>query len=292
MSTLLGDGVEPKSMSDADDLFSALELSEYEETALKQLLQLGQSSAPDLAEATGVPQARIYGVLDSLADQGYIKVIPGRPKQYQARSPTALIGRAFEQRQQEFEQHRREIEDARDPFLEEYQPVYEQASADIRPTEELFYVVDVGEPSERMTRSLYEHAESTVKVLTKSFEYLPAVEPALEAALDRGVEVSVLMLAPQHLQTENRRKQIDLVERIRSEYPEIDLRFSDDRMPWRGTISDPSMEYDSGEATLLVEQEDVPNHLRQAAVTENAAFVAGFGRYFDLIWEYESSPVR
>ena len=279
-------------MSDADDLFSALELSEYEETALKQLLRLGQSSAPDLAEATGIPQARIYGVLDTLADQGYVKVIPGRPKQFQTRAPEKLVERAFEQRRQEFEQYRREIEAARDSFIEEYQPVYEQASADIRPTEELFYVVDVGEPSERMTRSLYEHAESSVKVLTKSFEYLPAVEPALEDALDRDVEISVLMLAPQHLGTENRRKQTDLLERIRSSYPEIELRFSDDQMPWRGTISDPSMAYDSGEATLLVEQEDVPNHLRQAAVTENAAFVAGFGRYFDLIWEYESSPVR
>jgi hypothetical protein len=28
--------------------------------------------------------------------------------------------------------------------------------------------------------------------------------------------------------------------------------------------------------------------MRQAAVTENGSFVAGLGRYFDLIWEHES----
>ena len=279
-------------MDDDATLFSVLDLTEYEETALKQLLQLGQSSAPDLAEATGIPQARIYGVLDSLADQGYVKVIPGRPKQYQARHPEQLVERALEQRKQEFENYRREIEGAREEFLKEYEPIYEQASADIRPTEELFYVVDVGEPSERITKSLYDHAESEVKVLTKSFGYLPEVEPALVDALDRGVDVSALLLAPQHLGTKNRRKQTDIIERLHSSHPEIDLRFSDDRMPWRGTLTDPSMEYDSGEATFLVEQEDVPNHLRQAAVTENAAFVAGLERYFDLIWEHESSPVR
>jgi len=34
---------------------------------------------------------------------------------------------------------------------------------------------------------------------------------------------------------------------------------------------------------LLVEQEEVPNHLRQAAVTENPAFIAGLWQYFDLL---------
>jgi hypothetical protein len=37
-----------------------------------------------------------------------------------------------------------------------------------------------------------------------------------------------------------------------------------------------------------VEEEDVPLYMRQAAVTENESFVAGMGRYFDLIWQYDS----
>lgn len=275
-----------------DDLFSVIDLTEYEESALRELLTLGQSSAPDLAEATSIPKARIYGVLDSLADQGYVKVIPGRPKQYQAKHPDELVEQALEARRQEFETYRNQVEDAREEFLAEYEPIYEQATDEIRPTEELFYVVDVGEPSERQTRALYERAESEIRVLTKSFGYLSEVESALSDALDRGVDVSALLLAPRHLSAENRRRQTEIIDHLNASYPEIELRFSDERMPWRGTLIDPSMEYDSGEATFLVEQEDVPNHLRQAAVTENAAFVAGFARYFDLIWDYESSSVR
>jgi hypothetical protein len=49
------------------------------------------------------------------------------------------------------------------------------------------------------------------------------------------------------------------------------------------------MEYESGDAVLLVEEKDVPLHMRQAAVTDNASFVAGMSRYFDLIWEHEST---
>jgi len=275
-----------------DDLFSVIGLTEYEEAALRKLLRLGQSSAPDLAEAASIPKARIYGVLDSLADRGYVKVIPGRPKQYQAKPPDELVEQALETRRQEFETYRNRVEAAREEFLTEYEPIYEQATDEIRPTEELFYVVDVGEPSERETRALYERAESEIRVLTKSFGYLDEVESALADAVGRGVDVSALLLAPRHLSPENRRQQTEIIDRLHASYPEIDLRFSDERLPWRGTLIDPSMQYDSGEATFLVEQEEVPNHLRQAAVTENAAFVAGFARYFELMWDYESSPVR
>ncbi|WP_373189805.1 TrmB family transcriptional regulator [Halolamina sp.] len=274
------------------DLFSVLNLTEYEEAALRELLHLGQSSAPDLAEATSIPKARIYSVLDSLANQGYVKVIPGRPKQYQAKHPDDLVEQALESRRQEFESYREQIESVREEFLAEYEPIYDQAADDIRPTEELFYVVDVGEPSQRETRALYESAESEIRVLTKSFGYVSEVESALADAVERGVSVSALLLAPRHLLAENRRRQTDIIDYLHDSYPEIELRFSDERMPWRGTLIDPSMEYDSGEATFLVEQEEVANHLRQAAVTENAAFVAGFARYFNLIWEYESSRVR
>jgi hypothetical protein len=50
------------------------------------------------------------------------------------------------------------------------------------------------------------------------------------------------------------------------------------------------MDYETGTAIFLVEEKDVPLHMRQAAVTENGSFVAGMDRYFSLIWEYDSVP--
>ena len=104
----------------------------------------------------------------------------------------------------------------------------------------------------------------------------------------RGDEVRVLLLHPDGLAEGNREVQTGSVDRLVANYPLIDLRFSEERLPWRGTIVDPSMDYETGEAIFLVEEEDIPLSLRKAAVTENSSFVAGLGRYFDLIWEYES----
>jgi len=273
---------------DPTALLEDLELREYEATALERLLSLGRTTAPNLAEATDIPKARIYGVLDELADRGFVKVIPGRPKEYQPKPPTAILERAEENYRQQFESHRQNLENMRETFLDTFEPRFERASEDITPTEELFWVVDVGEASERETRSLYHEASDRIHVITKSFEYFDSVQPAFETALESGVAVDVLMLHPRLLSEVNRPIQVEMVERLADDYPDVDLRFSNEKLPWRGTLADPSMAYDSGKAIFLVEEEDVPLHMRQAAVTDNASFVAGMERYFDLVWQYDS----
>ena len=277
-------------MDDAG-LFDTLGLTEYEATALAALLRLGRTTAPDLAEATGIPKARIYDVLDSLSDAGYLKVIPGRPKEYQPHDPETLLERARENKRQELETFERELDEARDSFLATFESATEE-HRDVRPAEELFHVVDVGDPSESETRRLYHEADREAYVLTKSFEYLDAVSPSLEAALDRGVAVRALFYHPDLLDERERRVQESVTETLREELPSVEFRFSTGRLPWRGTFVDPSMTYDDGEAIFLVEEPEVPDHMRQAALTANGSFVAGFKRYFELVWDHESVATR
>ena len=275
-------------MSEGVHLLETLELTEYEARALDRLLEIGRTTAPSLADATGIPKARIYGVLESLSNQGYVKVIPGRPKEYQPKPPSEILERATANRRQAYEAHRQDIEGMRESFLEHYEPLYEAAGEAVTPTEELFWVVDVGDPSLRETREIYRAADDRLHILTKSFEYLPDVEETLADVLDTGVEVRVLLLDPDHLTAANQEIQADIRSRLDETLPGMEYRFSERPLPWRGTIADPSMDYDTGKAIFLVEETDVPLHMRQAAVTENGSIVAGLNRYFTLTWEYES----
>lgn len=274
--------------SSGEELLTALELNEYEATALAQLLTLGRTTAPNLADATDIPKARIYGVLEELGDRGFIEIIPGRPKEYQPKAPEAILQRAEENRRQAFETYRQELSSLEEAFLEYFQPRYEQASGSVSPTEELFHVVSVGEPSIQETRRIYREAETTLHIMSKSFAYLEDVEPALRSVLETGLAVQLLLLHPRHLSAENQQRQEAIRDRLEAEFPEVEYRFSNEPMPWRGTLADPSMEYETGEAILLVEERDVPLHMRQAAITENGSFVAGLNRYFSLIWAYDS----
>ena len=274
--------------TDGTQLLEALELKEYERTALDQLLRLGRTTAPNLAEASGIPKARVYGVLESLGDEGFIEIIPGRPKEYQPKAPEEILQRAKANRRQAYEAYCREIDSVSETFLNHYRPLYETATSEISPTEELFRVVNVGEPSLRETREIYRDTDTELDITTKSFEYFVDVESTLRETVDRGVDVSVLFLHPSHLTDENSRIQAEIVDRIDTEFPEAAYRFSKQRLPWRGTLADPSLEYETGTAILLVEEKNIPLHMRQAAVTENEAFVAGMNRYFSLIWQHDS----
>ena len=271
-----------------EDLFSLLDLTEYEAEALEELLLLGRTTAPDLSEATGIPKARIYGVLDSLCEAGFVKMIPGRPKQYEPYDPADLVDRAVENQRHTYEQFRAEIKSVEESFVKAYTPVRDRGVDELSPTEDLFHVVDVGEPSERETRRLFREADDRVFVLTKSFGYIESVRQAVRDALGRDVTVDVLMLSSGQISAENERRQREIREMFAEEFPSIEIRISERILPWRGTFIDPSLEYDSGQGLLLVEQEDVPNHHRQAAVTENPSFVAGLWQYFDLLWHHES----
>jgi len=276
--------------NDAETLFSVLELTEYEEAALEELLMLGRTTAPDLAEATGIPKARIYGVLDTLTEAGYIKMIPGRPKQYQPHEPETIVDRAVMNRQDSYEQFKKDVNAVADSFVESYSPIEDRDLDELSPTEDLFHVVDVGEPSERETRRLFREADEEVFALTKSFGYLDAIAPAMDTAIDAGVSVNVLMLSPDHLTDANQDEQQAIRETLADSFPSVSVRITDRILPWRGTFIDPDLQYQTGQGLLLVEQEEVPNHLRQAAVTENPAFVAGLWQYFDLLWTHESRP--
>jgi predicted transcriptional regulator len=274
--------------TDTAELLAILELTEYETEALETLLMVGKTSAPDLAAATGIPKARIYGVLESLGNAGFIEIIPGRPKMYQPKPPAEILDRAIETRRQAFEEYEHTIDDHRSEFIDTLRPLYTSARSEASPTENLFHVVDVGDPSEEETRTLYREATSQIDIITKSFEYFETVEPTLSDVAG-DCPIRVLFLDPTHLSTTNQEIQAEIVAHIQETYPSIETRFSTNPLPWRGTITDPSMEYDRGAAIMLVEEHDIPLHKRQAAVTTNGSFVAGLERYFELIWTYEST---
>lgn len=267
-------------------LRDTLELMEYEAAALDGLFRLGRTTAPNLAEVTGIPNARIYGVLDDLGNAGYIKIIPGRPKEYEPKEPAKILEQARENRYQAFEEFRANIDEIRDEFLQYYTPLYQSADDEVSTTEELFHVVDVGEPSERKTRQIYRQATTQLHIMTKSFEYLDSVEPSLRDVAETDVRIEILFTHPDCLSEANQTLQTEILDRIETRFPGVDYRFSNSVMPWRGTIADP--EGEDSTAIFLVGEKDTPLHMRQAAITEDDSFVAGMNRYFGLIWRHDS----
>ena len=271
---------------DIEKLLEELGLSSYQAKVLTALIQCGESKASDVSQLSGVPRAKVYSVLDQLVDMGLVDKKPGRPIKYKAKAPEEIVERLRYNIEMEYKKRLRRIEEIGSDLIRILRELYKPLETESR---ELIKVIKVGEPSERETRLMFSEAKREINIISKVFEYYPKVKNELISAVDRGVNVKILLLGKEFLDERSKEVQKEIVNLLKRDLKNVEIRFSKTILPLRGTIIDPSYEYKSGKAIFVVEDPRTPLYLRDAAVTENPSLVAGMKKYFDLIWKYESS---
>ncbi|MBP2132502.1 sugar-specific transcriptional regulator TrmB [Methanomicrobium sp. W14] len=65
--------------------------TEYESKAYVALVGLGTATAREVCEISGVPQGRIYTVLNTLSDKGFVSIQEGVPTFYLAENPAGIF---------------------------------------------------------------------------------------------------------------------------------------------------------------------------------------------------------
>ncbi|ELZ48427.1 transcriptional regulator, TrmB [Halorubrum coriense DSM 10284] len=171
-----------------------LGLSEYEARAYRALLRTGPTTAKDLSRASEVPMGRIYDVLNSLEQHNLVRSqAASRPKKYVAVEPDAALDRLLDEKKRELRTQ-----------AEQYESVVDELSSELdagEPVDGQFWTAAVG--AEEATDLLLERiaaAERRVVVVAGA----PAtgfdlgtvgerVTAELESALERGVEIRVLL---------------------------------------------------------------------------------------------------
>jgi sugar-specific transcriptional regulator TrmB len=262
-------------------------LNEYQASALAHLMYLGETKATTLSKASGVPNARIYGVLDELSQRGLIIMRPGRPALYAPLSPEEIADALASASREEIRKRLSVVETYRRDFEDAAGGMYLKAGASEQRTS-LIRVVSVGDVSLEETRKLYRAARWELLISTRAMEYLDQVWVDLVDALGRGVKVRILMKAPESLSESDRGKQRRALERL-GVYTDnsLGIRVSA-KVEIRGCVIDPEGE---GRALFLVEEEGVPFFLREAALTSHPGVARALGTMFNLKWSYDSAPL-
>jgi HTH-type transcriptional regulator, sugar sensing transcriptional regulator len=128
---------------ESDDLAGTLEeagLSPYQADAFVTLLERGSASATDIAQASSVPDPRIYDVLRGLEERGYVETYEQGSLQARARDPAEVLAdlrsRAtrFEDAADEIETRwtRPDIEDHAVSIVKRFETVMHRANELIR----------------------------------------------------------------------------------------------------------------------------------------------------------------
>jgi len=265
-------------------LLTNMGLNEYQASALSHLLYLGETKATTLSKASGVPNARIYGILDDLSQRGLVTVRPGRPALYSSMTPADVANALIADVRDEIRRRLSVIES----YSEEFTSVAEEVflkGGEVEARVPLLRIVSVGNVSIDETKKLYGGAKSKIFIFTRAMEYFSEVAEVLEAAVSRGVSVRVLMMSAERLIEDDCSKRDETIRRIREVLRDaVEVRVSDEVII-RGCVVDPE---GGGRALLLVEEVGVPFFLREAAITAHPGVVKGLASMFDLMCKFDS----
>jgi sugar-specific transcriptional regulator TrmB len=171
-----------------------LGLSEYEARSYRALLRLGPATAKELSRASDVPMGRVYDVLNGLEQLGLVRSqASSRPKKYVGVEPETGLERLLDDKKTELERKARQ-----------YESIVSELSTELdahRPTDEQFWTAAVGpeDSAELLVERLAAADQRLVMVIgTPSPQFdigrvSQQVVDRLDEALDRGVEVSLLL---------------------------------------------------------------------------------------------------
>jgi sugar-specific transcriptional regulator TrmB len=259
-------------------------LNEYQASALSHLIFLGETKATILSKSSGVPNARIYGVLDELSQKGLVIVRPGRPALYAPLTPQEIADALVSASRLEVRKQLNVIEEYRDGFESAASELYKKAGSAEERTG-LIRIVSVGEVSLDETRRMYRTAKKSLMISTRAMEYFDQVRDDLQDAVNNGVDIRVIMRIPNSLKPDDAEKQNENIIGLRELLGEdAKVRFSPE-VEIRGAIMDPESE---GRALFLVEEEGIPLFLREAALTNHQGVVKALASMFDLKWQFDT----
>ena len=266
-------------------LLTSMGLNEYQASALSHLLYLGETKATTLSRASGVPNARVYGVLEELSKMGLVSIRPGRPALYSPMTPADIASALIADAREEIRARLGVIESYSEDFTASADEIFQKAGR-VNARVPLLRIVSVGDVSLEETRKLYQDADETISILTRAMEYYGDVAGELRGAIQRGVSVKVLMMSERSLVDDDRTKRDAVIDRIREDLADnVEIRVSDE-VNLRGCIVDAES---GGRALFLVEEVGVPFFLREAAITSHPGVVKGLASMFDLIWRFDSA---
>ena len=169
-----------------------LGLSEYEARVYRSLLRTGPTTAKELSQASDVPMGRIYDVVNRLERHSVVRTRTGRPKTYAPVEPDTALTRLFEAKREELRTR-----------IDSYEATAAELSHELEaadPVDGDFRTAAVGaEASVDLLIERLAAAEASIVVVAggaspqfRSGTVGERVAAELEAAVERGVDVSVL----------------------------------------------------------------------------------------------------
>ena len=174
-------------MSVSDKTKKSLEnigLTSYEIRSYTTLLKEGEINASEISEKSGVPYSKIYEVLGTLEEKGWIGSDDSRPTKYFAKSPTTALETTKQSAENEFLKNRSVI-------LTELTSLYEKSGTSEKPD---IWVISGAMNIVAKIMELVENCRSEVLIAIPQAgeEIVKQSLPKLRQLNEKGVKITIL----------------------------------------------------------------------------------------------------
>ena len=174
-------------MSVSDKTKKSLEnigLTSYEIRSYTTLLKEGEINASEISEKSGVPYSKIYEVLGTLEEKGWIGSDDSRPTKYFAKSPTTALDTTKQNVENEFLKNRSVI-------LTELTSLYEKSGTSEKPD---IWVISGAMNIVAKIMELVENCRNEVLIAIPQAgeEIVKQALPKLRQLNEKGVKITIL----------------------------------------------------------------------------------------------------
>ena len=159
-------------------------LTSYEIRTFSSLLKAGELTASDLSQKSGVPYSKIYEVLGTLEEKGWVGSDDSRPTKYLAKSPATALETTKQKVEQDFKENQNVI-------LNELIPLYEKSGTSERP--DIWVLSGTVNIASKVLEMVESCKNEVMIALPKAGEDLvQQALPKLRLLHDKGVNITVL----------------------------------------------------------------------------------------------------
>jgi sugar-specific transcriptional regulator TrmB len=162
----------------------SLGLTSYETKVYLSLLETGSMTASDISKRSGVPYSKIYEVLNSLEDKGWLESDSSRPQKLFPKSPLT----ALEAMRMRIEN---DIRDNENLIVSELMPIYQKSG--IREKPEIWVVRGIYNIAAKVSEIIQTCQHELLIALPQVAENIAKpIQPMLRMLHEKGVRITVL----------------------------------------------------------------------------------------------------
>ncbi len=167
-------------------------LNAYESNAYLVLIGHLQFKALDVASRANIPRAKIYEVLNSLVDKGFVRVVQGKTKQFSAVEPRLALEGYLGRRRERFLREWEDRQQLAARISDELANVFRDGSSGHGALDYLRIITDTRQIVEEYRKLLLQTRNEYVEFARRPYGVDPGCEPIVQGLADKGTACRLL----------------------------------------------------------------------------------------------------